>query len=105
MTPGHGTEQKGRMASLIERLEKAMGPDRELDGQIKLAVAAMMFMGGASKGETVRLLGGDLYAGPLPYTGDIGAALTIKPGATPIIALCIAALQARALLSSTRKGD
>lgn len=120
------------MSDLIERLEKATGPNRELDEAIALAVL--------SAGGEVRLLGMadddpplKMFTYPdgskgtaLRYTSSLDAALTLVPegfaadiicytsgngrtavwnepsifrcdrGSTPAIALCIAALKARA---------
>lgn len=98
------------LASLIERLERASGPDRELDIDICTAI-----------GKT-RLAPG--FQTAPHYTSSIDAALTLVPdgwiavvstngmasvenknkknlvngpaSATPAIALCIAALRARA---------
>lgn len=97
-------------ADLIARLEKLSGPDRELDALIWLRIP--------------KIVTND----PVPaYTASIDAALTLveegstwdlcfdefmlacvgpgdtaSRGATPAIALCIAALKARALPDSPR---
>ncbi len=68
-----------KLSDLIARLEMATGPDRVLDGRIKLAIAASMFANGRTKDEAVSLLNGDLYDDPLPYTGSHDAALTAIP--------------------------
>ena len=132
------------LAALVERLEKAEGPSRELDGEIATAAHGWKFvcepvqgwLGGGSwwedaAGKTVRLP---------PYTASVDSALTLVPegwewqvsnrapkplagrayihnrelisggavshnpkyrgqeatAATPALALCIAALRARA---------
>lgn len=112
--------------SLIERLEKATGPDRGLDLDIKFAMAGLRSIGGyravkISTGERVEVD----YLSP-DYTGSIDAALTLVPegspwtvadhddngkffamvddcevlGATPAIALANAALRARAAIAA-----
>lgn len=112
------------MKDLIERLEKAMGPDRELDGAIFCACVPRMAECWPhwSKQERLNM--------PPRYTSSIDAALTLvptidgerldwlvgfdddvaiadvsrphderkfQPGSMPAIALCIAALKARAI--------
>lgn len=107
------------MQDLIERLEKATGPDRTLDRSI---------IG-------VLVDAGEVESHPLlvdvpPYTASLDAALTLvmpghgwslqgntdvfyavvygqynKPAApTPALALCIAALRARLALSTSHEG-
>lgn len=61
------------LTELAERVERLTGPCRETDGAIKLAFAAHLFAGGATKDDAVRILGGDLYAEPLPYTASLDA--------------------------------
>jgi hypothetical protein len=122
------------MDELIERLEKATGPDRELDGAIALSLGwTFQKMKGDSKpyyrkpGETTYYMRSEVPA----YTASIDAALTLGVGQwklrwqyhgmgnwvaaaevtrsdnferwydsdyqdSPAIALCIAALRARA---------
>lgn len=63
------------MHELIERLEKATGPDRELDAAIALAIGLPTLNG---------RIGGVSYRDELcepapPYTASIGAALTLVP--------------------------
>jgi hypothetical protein len=123
------------MQDLIERLERAIGPDRELDARIHAAVSwacrpeATFAFYPASSSYDVHL--GDARAtdqASETYTETIDAALTLLPNgwrwhvdcrpgaqcwhglqsvfdddgdslaATPAIALCIAALRARAKL-------
>jgi hypothetical protein len=67
------------LTDLAGRVERLTGRCRETDGAIKLALAAQLFAGDASKDDVVRILGGDLYADPLPYTQTFEAALTVKP--------------------------
>ncbi len=113
------------MKDLIEKLEKASGPSRELDEQIKLALAAHSISRRATYQETVALVGGNLDDDPLPYTGSLATWQNLVPSdchfavgdlgpndcplacvtrgstdytgeaATPELALCIAALRAR----------
>lgn len=64
---------------IIGRLEKATGPDRELDREIKIDVASIMFAAGATKSDVVSCVGGDLFDDPRPYTTSIDAALTLVP--------------------------
>lgn len=146
------------MSELIERLEKARGPDRRLDAQIVVALDIRPDWCG-KKGHLwvdekdhpndppIRLneLGGRNSRGNPPighyakYTSSIDAALTLVPegwewsvsggpntissamlcrggdhqddeeidceGATPVIALCIAALKARAALTPSSQTE
>jgi hypothetical protein len=110
---------------LIEKLERASGPSRELDEQIKLALAAQSISCRATYQETVALVGGNLDDEPLAYTGSLATWRRLVPpdcsfsvgdtgpndcplacvtrgstdytgeAATPELALCIAALRAR----------
>ena len=63
------------MKELIERLEDATGPDRELDAEIARLVTG--------RGVTVAPLSGPRYDGdgePVPaYTASLDAALTLMP--------------------------
>jgi hypothetical protein len=111
------------MDELIERLEKATGPDRELDAAIALAIGIP-----ATKSYGDEALG-NFYRAPAyfkHYTASIDAAFTLVPegctavfhlfnhrdgfwecdlgntgadfcgqAATPALAICIAALRAR----------
>lgn len=113
------------MKDLIAKLEAATGPSRELDEQIKLALASASISAGSSYRETVALVGGNLDDDPLPYTGNLSTWRSLIPpncsfavgdagpddspyacvtrgstdyvasAATPELALCIAALRAR----------
>jgi hypothetical protein len=70
------------LTELADRVEQLTGPCRETDAAIKLAFAAQLFANGATKDEAVRILGGDLYADPLPYTASLDAAMTLVPEGT-----------------------
>lgn len=71
--------EKVLLSDLIAKLERATASDRALDSSIKLGFAACLFAAGATKGDAVRILGGDLYADPMPYTSSLDAALTLVP--------------------------
>lgn len=73
------------LLKIADQCEKSPGPDRELDGKIKLAYAAILFAAGASKDEAVTVLGGDLYAEPLPYTSNTDTALDMLPASLSAI--------------------
>lgn len=70
---------KSALLELAERVENASGPKAGLIIKIKLAVAASLFASGASKDHVVRIVGGDLYATPLPYMSSLDAAATLIP--------------------------
>lgn len=101
------------MKDLIERLQAATGPDRELDGLIQTALdlPPMHFGAGGRCNAFTRSLDAALLLVPEGWrwfvnwkaahvwrvTDDGDVFLSERANAaTPIIALCIAALQARA---------
>ncbi len=67
------------MTPLIARLEEAGGRDPALNQQIKLAHAAYLSGGGATKDEVIAACGGNLYAEPRDYTGARDAAHSLIP--------------------------
>lgn len=66
-----------RYADIIERLEKATGPDRELDAVIKLAVAGHMIADGAEVTNVIAVVGGHLNDEPPAFTASIDAAIAL----------------------------
>lgn len=95
------------MSDLIERLERATGPSAELDARIWCELNGSDYIAPHTwEGQSGKLYVHD-YTVPA-YTASIDAALTLCPGgfasvgghsangATPALALCIAALRARA---------
>jgi hypothetical protein len=114
-------------AELIERLEKATGPDRDLDAQIFRdligfspnalpqfwpAVGNQVPRYTSSIDEAQTLVppahdwslhvdNGEAIVGCMPESED-GCDVADSTGATPAIALCIAALKARAVLIGSK---
>jgi hypothetical protein len=114
--------ERATLLALAERCEQAAGPDRELDKDISrvLLPAAAEGITRSRYGWSYRVFGpsgwDDEWLETLPYTASLDAAVTLVPewcgwmvmknvakvgrwpkrGATPALALCAAALQARA---------
>lgn len=121
------------LADIIARLEKATGPDRQLDRLIEETrpdVRRHIYQHMVDDGYVLEANGVQAYLPP-HYTASLDAALTLVPeglpwllmrrgnnthqaevgdewqyqGATPALALCIAALKARALTQPDRRGQ
>lgn len=63
---------------LITKLEAADGPSRELDAEIKLAIAAFMISDGCSA-DAVEAVCGKLCDEPPPFMGSVDRALLAVP--------------------------
>jgi len=102
------------LLALAERCEQAAGPDRELDARIYILIT-----GGSADDADYAATDPDVTCNPPPYTASLDAAVTLVPegcgwmvmssaakvgvwpshGATPALALCAAALRARASMA------
>ena len=72
------------LAELIERLEKATGPDRQLDHDIALATGWAQSFSGATGTSPAGLISpdGNYHYSARPFTASIDAALTLVPDGT-----------------------
>lgn len=119
MTHALQIEGGGDLLALIERLEKATGPDRGLHGMIAVAAGVAVDVNPRNP-QFAKFGDDDIFTRCPNYTESIDAALTLLPegwcslrferthdtwgcfldgddtnAVTPAIALCIAALKAR----------
>lgn len=90
------------ISTLIERLENADGPSRELDAEIAVAVHGDDYSVDENRIGYVRVPGfGSVNSSSRPalaFTSSVDAALTLLPkGKKVASAICVAALKARFL--------